>query len=49
MVNKSNKKISAKIRELPEVPGVYMFLDSKGRIIYVGKARRASTKQTFKT
>ncbi|RKY41069.1 MAG: excinuclease ABC subunit UvrC [Candidatus Makaraimicrobium thalassicum] len=33
-------KISSKIKDLPDSPGVYEFLDSKGRIIYVGKARR---------
>jgi excinuclease ABC subunit C len=33
-------KLSSKIKELPDAPGVYMFLDSKGQIIYVGKALR---------
>lgn len=29
-----------KVKEFPDSPGVYMFLDAKGRIIYVGKAIR---------
>ena len=35
-----NKKLRSKIRSLPDSPGVYEFLDSKRRIIYVGKASR---------
>lgn len=35
----SGKKLKAKIKDLPNSPGVYMFLDGKGRILYVGKAR----------
>ncbi|MBD3425712.1 MAG: excinuclease ABC subunit UvrC [Candidatus Omnitrophica bacterium] len=35
-----SKKLQTKIQNLPDSPGVYMFLDSKGEIIYVGKARR---------
>ncbi|MGB2630984.1 MAG: excinuclease ABC subunit UvrC [Candidatus Omnitrophota bacterium] len=34
------KKLTEKIKDLPDSPGVYMFLDPKGRIIYVGKAVR---------
>lgn len=33
-------KVLSKIKKLPDTPGVYEFLDSKRRIIYVGKARR---------
>ena len=33
-------KISKKIKKLPDSPGVYKFLDSKRKIIYVGKALR---------
>lgn len=29
-----------KIKNLPDSPGVYLFLDDKGRVIYVGKAKR---------
>jgi excinuclease ABC subunit C len=40
-------KLGKKIRTLPESPGVYMFKDAGGRIIYVGKAaslrKRASS------
>jgi len=32
--------LASKVKKLPDTPGVYEFLDSKGRIIYVGKARR---------
>jgi len=28
-----------KIRHLPKTPGVYLFKDSKGRVLYVGKAK----------
>lgn len=34
------KKLTQKIKSLPDSPGVYEFLDAKGKIIYVGKARR---------
>ncbi|MFH1067499.1 MAG: excinuclease ABC subunit UvrC [bacterium] len=36
-MNKPN--LSPKVRELPHKPGVYIFKDRLGRIIYVGKAR----------
>lgn len=31
--------LSAKLRSIPEDPGVYRFLDKKGKIIYIGKAK----------
>jgi len=31
-------RVSAKLRELPDEPGVYQMKDKRGRIIYVGKA-----------
>ena len=31
--------LQEKIKDLPEAPGVYRFLDQKGEIIYVGKAK----------
>ena len=31
--------LKEKIRTLPEVPGVYRFLDEAGSIIYIGKAK----------
>jgi len=37
---KISKRIKDKVRKLPDAPGVYKFLDSKGNVIYVGKARR---------
>lgn len=38
-MNRPDKLIS-KVKNLPDSPGVYEFLDSKKRIIYIGKARR---------
>ncbi|KJJ83630.1 excinuclease ABC subunit C [Candidatus Omnitrophus magneticus] len=34
-----NKSLFEKIKNLPESPGVYIFLNSKGDTIYVGKAK----------
>ena len=31
--------LKAKVRELPNKPGVYLMRDQLGRVIYVGKAR----------
>lgn len=31
--------VREKVRILPGEPGVYRFLDSSGRIIYIGKAK----------
>jgi excinuclease ABC subunit C len=36
---KSHFDVKARARELPELPGVYQFLDSGGRVLYIGKAR----------
>lgn len=33
-----NIRISKKLKELPKAPGVYLYRNSKGQIIYVGKA-----------
>lgn len=33
-----NKKLEAKLKDLPKEPGVYFHKDAKGQIIYVGKA-----------
>lgn len=33
-----NKKILQKIKNLPKTPGVYLYRNDKGRVIYVGKA-----------
>jgi excinuclease ABC subunit C len=32
--------LSEKIRNLPATPGVYLFKDARGRVLYVGKAQR---------
>jgi excinuclease ABC subunit C len=34
--------LSEKIHNLPAVPGVYLFKDPRGRVLYVGKAKRLS-------
>ena len=34
-----DQKIDKKVKSLPDLPGVYMFLGTKGKILYVGKAR----------
>lgn len=34
-----NERLSAKLRGLPDSPGVYMMKNAAGRIIYVGKAK----------
>ena len=39
--NKSTK-LQAKVKSLPNTPGVYFFKNSKGKIIYIGKARKLS-------
>ncbi len=31
--------LAAKIRQLPEEPGVYLFKDARGKVLYVGKAK----------
>jgi excinuclease ABC subunit C len=33
-----NKKLEAKLKDLPKEPGVYFHKDADGKIIYVGKA-----------
>ncbi|MGD8307362.1 MAG: GIY-YIG nuclease family protein, partial [Ignavibacteria bacterium] len=33
------KKLDQKLKNLPTNPGVYQFLNDKGKVIYVGKAR----------
>src|SRR3954452_17159927 len=34
-----DERISAQRRALPDAPGVYLFRDSKRRVLYVGKAK----------
>jgi excinuclease ABC subunit C len=38
MISQSREKIKERIKKLPDAPGVYFFLDSKGKILYIGKA-----------
>lgn len=38
--NRPGKHLREKILSLPEKPGVYMYLDRYGKVIYVGKAKR---------
>lgn len=38
--NRPGRQLREKILGLPEAPGVYMYLDRKGHVIYVGKAKR---------
>lgn len=38
--NRPGNQLREKILNLPEAPGVYIFLDKRGKVIYVGKAKR---------
>lgn len=38
--NRPGTHLREKILNLPEAPGVYMYLDRRGKVIYVGKAKR---------
>lgn len=38
--NRPGNHLREKILNLPEAPGVYIYLDKRGRVIYVGKAKR---------
>lgn len=38
--NRPGNNLREKILGLPEAPGVYMYLDRHGKVIYVGKAKR---------
>ncbi len=38
--NRPGKYLREKILSLPDEPGVYMYLDREGKVIYVGKAKR---------
>jgi excinuclease ABC subunit C len=40
VISQSHKKIVEKLSHLPTKPGVYLFKDKRGKIIYVGKAKR---------
>lgn len=38
-MSSSYQKLKPQIQSLPEKPGVYQYFNSKGEIIYVGKAK----------
>ncbi len=38
--NRPSSALRKKILELPEEPGVYLYIDKHGKVIYVGKAKR---------
>ena len=38
--NRPGNHLKEKISNLPEAPGVYIYLDKRGKVIYVGKAKR---------
>lgn len=38
--NRPGPQLREKILNLPDLPGVYMYLDKRGKVIYVGKAKR---------
>lgn len=40
MLQLKSKKLASKISKLPDQAGVYLMKDKKGRVIYIGKARR---------
>ncbi len=40
LYNRPGSQLREKILNLPESPGVYMYLDRRGKVIYVGKAKR---------
>jgi excinuclease ABC subunit C len=35
----ARKSLAEQRRALPDLPGVYLFRDGKGRVVYVGKAK----------
>ena len=38
-INKNIERIKLRLKTIPETPGVYQYLDERGTVIYVGKAR----------
>lgn len=46
LYNRPGNSLREKILSLPESPGVYMYLDKNGEVIYVGKAKRLKRRVT---
>ena len=46
LYNRPGNALREKILSLPEKPGVYMYIDKKGDVIYVGKAKRLKRRVT---
>lgn len=46
LYNRPGEALRQKILALPESPGVYMYLDKHGEVIYVGKAKRLKRRVT---
>lgn len=44
--NRPGARLREKILNLPELPGVYMYLDRTGKVIYVGKAKKLKRRVT---
>ena len=44
--NRPGNALREKILSLPELPGVYMYIDRNGEVIYVGKAKRLKRRVT---
>ena len=46
----ARERIEAQLKEIPAKPGVYLFRDAKGTVLYVGKAKslRARTRSYFR-
>jgi len=39
LVSKKENSLNSKLKELPSKPGIYLFKNGQGNIIYIGKAR----------
>lgn len=46
LYNRPGDSLREKILSLPEKPGVYMYINKKGEVIYVGKAKRLKRRVT---
>ena len=40
----SSEKLIAEVKSLPAKPGVYLWLDAHGTVLYVGKAKNLRTR-----